>query len=149
MERIRIAAGWLIAVAIVGAFGVATPALTGAASKVKKPEEEAPAEPNDDGTRRTSRVVKLRQGSLLRRDKPFDEAPDLRGELERRRDTEVVRHYTRAAQLDVIEEVARDQNDLRLLERVESVRRKETRRFWDAMQRLSEEARRKTASGTP
>jgi hypothetical protein len=155
MEEVSVITRVLAAVFVLAAAGIGTSAAANAATNAGAAERQNGSDPNtpedrkDDGTRRGSRVVKLRQGSLLRRDKPLERTPDLRGEFERRRDAEVVRHYTRVAQLDAIEAVARQQSDERLLERVEAVRRKETRRFWDAMQYLRAEARRKTASGTP
>jgi hypothetical protein len=68
---------------------------------------------------------------------PAEEAPpDLRGDLERRRDTEMIKHFSRMAELDVIADLAEKAHDLTLAERVEEVRRKETGRFRDAMQEL-------------
>jgi hypothetical protein len=62
--------------------------------------------------------------------------PDLRGELERRRDAEMAKHFTRMAELDVIADLAEKAHDFTLAERVEEIRRKETGRFRDAMQEL-------------
>jgi hypothetical protein len=112
------------------------------------------AAPDKDKTKakavtETRAVRKTRQGSLLKRDKPPPAGVDLRGELERRRDFEVLRHYTRVAELDVIEELARSANDLDLAERVETVRRKEQRRYLEVMQRLREIARRRVPARVP
>lgn len=61
---------------------------------------------------------------------------DLRSRFEKERDGFVLEHYTRVAELDVIEEIAHKQNDMGLLEAVESIRRKENMRFWHVMQKL-------------
>ena len=94
------------------------------------------------------KVTPTRPGSLLRRDTVRTHGPDLRGAFEFLRDSEIMRHYTRVARFDVIERLAQNENDLSLLEHVENVRRKEARRFWEAMQRLRQMARRKIEKGT-
>ncbi|MBI5507736.1 MAG: hypothetical protein HY903_03170 [Deltaproteobacteria bacterium] len=86
---------------------------------------------------------------MLRHSDGEPESVDLRGELERRRDQEMQRHYARLAELDVIDEVAARENDAALSERVEAVRRKEERRYWAVMQRLKGEAWQKLARGAP
>ncbi len=147
--------------AIAAALVLATPVAAHAASKAKPPakkaqgeakadnDEKKEKEEENDGRRWPTRVTKLRQGSVLRRNKPLDQGVDLRGELERRRDLEIIQHYTRVAELDVIEAVARKEKDPKLVERVENVRRKETRRFWAVMQHLRQLARLRSASGAP
>jgi hypothetical protein len=84
-------------------------------------------------------LAKTRPGSFLKRDKLWDEPADLRGESERRRDRELVTHYRRMAELDVLAAVARDQGDVNLQERVEDVRRKEVERHHKVMIRLKRE----------
>lgn len=80
---------------------------------------------------------KIRPGSMLRSEAPPpDEPEDLRGELERRRDAELTKHYGRMAELDVIAELADKVHDLALAERTEDIRRKEVQRFREAMQDL-------------
>jgi hypothetical protein len=134
------------------AFGLL---LLPAASRAAAPAEaEAKTEADegaaDDKPKKKKRNLdETRQGSLLKRDKPVAEEVDLRGELERRRDFEIVRHYTRVAELDVIEELARARDDPALAEKVEDVRRKELRRYLAVMQRLRELARAKALQGTP
>ena len=82
-------------------------------------------------------LVKIRPGSYLHGEGPVDEAPeDLRGTLEQQRDAEVIKHFTRLAELDVIEEVAEKSHDLTLAEHVEEVRRKEVQRFREMMETL-------------
>ncbi len=113
-------------------------------------KREAKAEAADDESDPSKRGASAtRPGSLLKRDKPVGEKVDLRGELERRRDFEIVRHYTRVAELDVIEEIAHEHDDLALAERVEGIRRKELRRYLAVMQRLRDLARAKALRGTP
>jgi hypothetical protein len=123
-------------------------ALNAAAPSKGKAKAKATAE-SEESTKKTHNVTKTRQGSLLKRDKPVAEEVDLRGELERRRDYEIVRHYTRVAEFDVIEGIARANKNLALAERVETVRRKELRRYLAVMQRLRELARTKALQGTP
>lgn len=147
--------------AIVASLALAAPVVVYAASKAKTPAAKSKAEgkskgkaktdveEEDDGRRRSTRVTKLRQGSVLRRDKPMAETVDLRGEFERRRDLEVIEHYTRVAELDVIESLARKEKDHKLIERVENVRRKELRRFFAIMQHLRDLALARSASGSP
>lgn len=142
-----------LAIALLLAFMV--PVGVTAASKTKRPARKAEGKAKPDGEdeiegrRYQTRVTKLRQGSVLRRDKALGETVDLRGEFERRRDFEIIQHYTRIAELDVIEAVARKEKDLKLIERAENVRRKELRRFWAVMQKLRALARMRSVSGAP
>jgi 5-enolpyruvylshikimate-3-phosphate synthase len=77
---------------------------------------------------------------MLRAEVPekVEPAPDLRGEIERRRDAEMVKHFSRMAELDVIAELAEKNHEVALAERAEEVRRKETDRFRDVMQELKQ-----------
>ncbi len=94
-------------------------------------------------------LAKTRPGSFLKRDKPWDEPVDLRGEAERRRDAELVLHYKRSAELDVLASLAEKAGDLAMQERVEDVRRKEVERHHKVMLRLQRELRGATLAGTP
>ena len=111
----------------------------GKSAKETSEPETVPGHPN----------LKIRQGSYLRKNEGDPEAIDLRGELERRRDFEMRRHYARMAELDAIEEVAVQESDDALMERVEAVRRKEERRFWSVMQTLKGLAWQKIVRGEP
>ncbi len=115
-------------------------------AKAKKTEGEEEQETAAEAKRN---IDKARPGSLLNRDKPLGESIDLRGDMERRRDFEVIRHYTRVAELDVIEGLARKANDLTLLERVEDIRRKELQRYFSVMQLLRDLALQKAVEVIP
>jgi len=94
-------------------------------------------QPLDEGHPQHQRALKkIRTGSMLRANEPFEEAPDLRGDFEKRRDQQVNLHYTRIAQLDVIAELAIASNNTTLLARVDEVRRRERERFRLAMEKL-------------
>lgn len=79
---------------------------------------------------------KIREDSLLRRKKPARRPPDLRSSQEKWRDAQLVKHYTRVAQLDVMAALARKERDAALADRVEQIRRKEVRRFMTSMRRF-------------
>lgn len=93
--------------------------------------------------------TKIREGAYLRKDIALNHRPDLRSAYEKQRDLEVATHYKRLAELDWIEQLAAKRNDNRLLERVETVRRKETKRFRSAMTSLWEQARARALVGAP
>ena len=88
-----------------------------------------------------------REGSLIVNNTPMPQPPDLRGTYEKARDDELMVHYQRLARLDYIAELATAQNDNRLLERVENVRRRETQRHRRAMTDFSEQARARAMVG--
>lgn len=94
-------------------------------------------------------LTKIRNGSSLRRTTPPPAAVDLRGEYERRRDLEVVRHFQRLAELDAIAKIASDAQDDTLLSKVETVRRAELERFRLAMKRLREVTQVRLEVGLP
>ena len=73
-------------------------------------------------------LAKTRPGSVLKGDKPLPPAADLRSEAERHRDAELVLHFSRMAELDVLAALAAETRDLALQEQVEHVRRKEVQR---------------------
>lgn len=94
-------------------------------------------------------LVKTRPGSLLKTDQaPADDRTDNRGEFERARDNELVRHYQRMAEFDIIAGLAADARDLNLAEYVELVRRKEMQRHNSVMMQLRRTARAAFATGT-
>lgn len=81
-------------------------------------------------------LQKTRPGSLLKRDAVFEEPADLRGDAEKKRDQELAVHYRRLAEIDVLVKVAEGMSDLKLLERIEDARRKETQRHQRVLMRL-------------
>jgi hypothetical protein len=94
--------------------------------------------------------TKVRSGSMIRRVNESPAArPDLRGELERQRDVEVIRHFERLAELDAIEKLAGDAGDAELVSRAEAVRRAELERFRLAMLRLRRVIQTRAQGGFP
>lgn len=91
-------------------------------------------------------LAKTRPGSVLKGDKPLPLAADLRSEAERRRDAELVTHFSRMAELDVLAALAAETRDLVLQEQVEQVRRKEVQRHQKVMILLRRTAAPVTAS---
>jgi hypothetical protein len=81
---------------------------------------------------------KLRPGSLLRSEgaEVRTVLVDLRGAWGKQQDAEVATHYTRMAEMDVIAELSLKHHDVAVAERVETVRRSETERFFVAMQQI-------------
>lgn len=85
--------------------------------------------------------TKIRPESLLQQSSNanmlvFQDPPFTHGALQTRRDNELLRHYTRIAELDAVDELAKKMADHQLQERVEEIRRKEVNRFYAAMQRI-------------
>lgn len=114
-------------------------------------EGEDGVEENDKPKRsqHSRSLTKVRTGSLIHRSRPEEPVVDLRGEHERRRDHEVIRHYRRMAQLDVIAKVAAETGDEQLTSEVEAVRRTELERFRLAMQHLQMVIRTRLQTGLP
>lgn len=81
---------------------------------------------------------KIRPGSMLRSGPA--EVPwvivDLNGALGHHRDLEMTKHYARMAQMDVLADIMDKNNLSSFAERLETVRRKEMERFFDAMQEI-------------
>lgn len=67
---------------------------------------------------------------------PIAVPPDLRSAAGKRRDQDVLKHFARLAELDVIDDMAEKRKDVSLQENVEEVRRKEMERFHALMQEL-------------
>ncbi|MBC7794004.1 MAG: hypothetical protein H7Z43_09860 [Clostridia bacterium] len=88
-----------------------------------------------------------RDNSYIVNNTPMAEPPDLRGTYEKRRDEELNTHYTRLARLDYISELAEGSKNTRLLERIETVRRREVQRHRIAMTRFWEQARGRSMVG--
>jgi hypothetical protein len=112
------------------------------------PPDEEPAE--DEAEKKSNHyksLSKVRPGSVLKNAEPEPPAPDLRGLIERRRDWEVVAHFQRLAELDVITELAIKNNDGSLADRAEAVRRLEIERFRLAMRRLRNVIQAKALTG--
>ncbi len=126
----------LVAAFAVVAVLVGSPAVFAAPEKGKAPAAKA-----------KSRKKETRDGSLIVNNTPMPNPPDLRGTYEKARDDELIVHYQRLARLDLMTEIANQQKDNRLLERVENVRRKETQRHRVAMTEFGEQARARAMVG--
>lgn len=120
MMRLRVVAA--MAVLILGAPAFAAP------------PAKAPAKTK-------SRKKETRENSYIVNGTPMPDPPDLRGTYEKQRDDELMTHYRRLARLDYIAQIATDTKDNRLLERVETVRRREVQRHRGAMTRFWEQSR--------
>ncbi len=88
-----------------------------------------------------------REGSYIVNNTPMAEPPDLRGSYEKQRDEELTLHYQRLARLDYISEIAESTKNTRLLERTETVRRREVQRHRIAMTKFWEQARARAMVG--
>ena len=67
---------------------------------------------------------------------PIPLPPELRSAAGKRRDQDVLKHFARLAELDVVDDLAERRKDVSLQESVEDVRRKEMERFHALMQEL-------------
>ncbi len=128
-----------------------------AAASAESKGEAAPGEDGDedeDGapekrSHHSRGLTKIRSGSYLRRNVAPESVVDLRGEHERRRDYELLRHFGRMAELDVIARVAKEIGDGQLASEVDAVRRAELERFRSAMQHLQLVIRARLQTGLP
>jgi hypothetical protein len=114
---------------------------------VASPAFAAPPPAKAPAKAKASKKRETREGSYIVNNMPMPPPPDLRGTYEKARDDELMVHYQRLARLDYIEDLATQQKDNRLLERVENVRRKETQRHRAAMTAFSEQARARAMVG--
>ncbi len=126
---------WLWAVAAMAVL-MQSPELWAVPEKGKAPAKSKP-----------NKKKETRDGSLIVNNTPMPQPPDLRGTYEKARDDELIVHYQRLARLDYIAELATAQNDNRLLERVENVRRRETQRHRATMTEFGAQARARAMVG--
>ena len=114
-------------------------------------ERQPPGYDANTGQRSYSQhaYTKIRPGSVLHANEPFPESPDLRSDLERRRDAELTKHFSRMAELDVIAELAEKSHKVSLEEKVEEVRRKESQRNHEVMQLLRQATWKKVLGRAP
>lgn len=136
------ALGRLLALLLTAMLMSATP--VGAQEEDQPEEVKIERRPNHFRNR-----TKIRSGSMIRRHTEDPTPPDLRGEYERRRDDQVIRHFTRLAQLDAITKVALSVDDTALAAQAETVRRAENERFRLAMDRLRRVIRHRVRTGMP
>ena len=85
-------------------------------------------EPEEPRSNHYRALTKIRTGSVLRRRAKENDAVDLRSRSEKLRDMELVRHYRRLAQLEVILEIATSEKNDRLVARIDRVRMRELKR---------------------
>ena len=83
---------------------------------------------------------RIRSGSYLVGNRGIGAKVDSRGDFERRRDMEIMKHFTRRAQLDVLARRAKQATRNDLLERLDRIRRVEDERHRLWMQELSQAA---------
>ena len=81
---------------------------------------------------------RIRSGSYLVGNRGIKPATDMRGDFERSRDLELIKHYTRRAQLDVIARRAKQVGQTEYLERLDRIRRIEDERHRLRMKELTE-----------
>jgi len=81
---------------------------------------------------------RIRSGSYLVGNRGISVEVDKRGDFERRRDLEIIKHYTRRAQLDVIARRAKQVGETDLLERLDRIRRIEDERHRLRMQEITQ-----------
>ena len=120
---------------------VALTGLTALAQQENSATPKAPAEEVvPDATPAVKAPVKkrIRSGSFLVGNRGISPATDTRGDFERRRDLEIIKHYTRRAQLDVIARRAKQVGQTELLERLDRIRRVEDERHRLRMQEVTE-----------
>lgn len=85
-------------------------------------------------------MTKVRPGAMLKADvPPYTPPPELRGRLAKARDDAVESHYARIAEMDYLADQAQKERDAKLSERIDTVRRRETQRFFRQMQLLREQ----------
>lgn len=92
----------------------------------------APAEEPRQDTLKA--LTKVRPDSMLARDEPFPETPDLRGTAAKERDEALAVHEQRMAELEVIGDIAVKDHDPDMIDRVDDLRRREVQRFRILMQ---------------
>ena len=83
---------------------------------------------------------KRRTGSYILGNRGLSKKPDLRGDFERRRDQEVLKHFTRTAQLDAILRRAKIAGAAEILTRIDDIRRVEKARHRIVMKEIREGA---------
>ncbi|MCK5690051.1 hypothetical protein KAI87_12315 [Myxococcota bacterium] len=101
-----------------------------------EPKKEGPKESEEIKPSSGRPPKKVRQGSLLRRDKSLGPEVDLRSTMQKWRDKEMVFHFQTMAELDILSDVAKEAKDMTLFDRIEVVRRFENARFKGVMRRL-------------
>lgn len=115
-------------------------------------EPAAPA-PEAKGARPEAKVKpalkRIRPGSFLVRRRKAHSDPDLRGDFGRRRDFEMLLHFGRLAELDVIESLAGKLGDSSVSGRAERLRRREKARHREVLARLRSVALYKYSVGVP
>ena len=107
------------------------PAASAVAPKTESKSAQADEEPVKN---------RIRSGSYLVGNRGIEPATDMRGDFERRRDLELIKHYTRRAQLDVIARRAKQIGQTQYLERLDRIRRIEDERHRLRMKEITEGA---------
>ena len=142
MGRILIIAAALLAAPTLWATDAPKPGEKGKAAKAKADKR------GDVKANKNIPKKRYRTGSYLIRNRPVKLEYDGRGDFERRRDYELTRHYSRMAELDVIESLAAKSGESSLGDRVERIRRIEKARFRTVLAKLRLISQYKSAVGT-
>jgi len=132
-------------VSLVGAL-----CLFGGVALAQEPVPSAPEEKAVKPAVKAKPVFKrIRPGSLLIRKGKGAAEKDLRGDFGRRRDFEMLLHFSRLAELDVIESVAGKLGDSSASGRAERLRRREKARHREVLARLRSVSLYKYSVGVP
>ena len=119
-------------------FGCMLPAMA-----LAEPDSEAPhleGEVVEEVIEDIAGNKKKRKGSYILGNRGLSELRDLRGDFERRRDLEVLKHYTRTAQLDAIARRAKIAGAALILTRIDRIRRVEDTRHRLVMKEIRQGA---------
>jgi len=126
-----------------GLFGIfMSLALVGLSAHAQENTEAAPSKPVAEtkpaAAQETPVKKRIRSGSYLVGNRGLKPQMDTRGDFERRRDLELIKHYTRRAQLDVIARRAKQIGETQYLERLDRIRRIEDERHRLRMKEITE-----------
>jgi hypothetical protein len=112
-------------------------------------QEPVPPAPAENAVKAKPAFKRIRPGSLLIRKGKAVAEKDLRGDFGRRRDFEMLLHFSRLAELDVIESVAGKLGDSSASGRAERLRRREKARHREVLARLRSVSLYKYSVGVP
>lgn len=112
-------------------------------------QEPVPPASAENAVKAKPAFKRIRPGSLLIRKGKAVAEKDLRGDFGRRRDFEMLLHFSRLAELDVIESLAGKLGDSSTSGRAERLRRREKARHREVLARLRSVSLYKYSVGVP
>lgn len=121
---------------LLGIFGLVLGA--GFYAQAQQNSDAASAQAKPAAAEKVPAKKKIRSGSYLVGNRGIKPTADMRGDFERSRDLELIKHYTRRAQLDVIARRAKQVGQTEYLERLDRIRRIEDERHRLRMKELTE-----------